>query len=61
MIGDSVGRVTISPSQAIHLMALADVMRSGDLEIQGDDPDEVKAARDVILDVAQEVALQVHA
>jgi hypothetical protein len=51
--------VEISPSQAIQFMALAQLLRQGDLAIRGEEDEEVEAAYALIADVAQEIALQV--
>ena len=53
------GAVEISPSQAIHLMSLAQLLDEGDLVIRGDEDEDVEAAYALIADVAQEIALQV--
>ena len=53
---------SISPSQGVQLMALAELIRTGELVIaMGFDPDEDAAdtASKLLLDVAQEIALQV--
>jgi hypothetical protein len=49
----------ISPSQAVQLMSLAQLLREGDLVIRGDEDEDVEAAYALIADVAQEIALQV--
>jgi hypothetical protein len=51
----------LSPSQGVRLMALAEMLRAGDLQFRGDEPDEAESAADVIADVAQEIALQTAA
>jgi hypothetical protein len=50
---------TISPSQGIQLLSIADLLKHGAIEIRGDGegPDN---ARKAIMDVAQEIALQVE-
>jgi hypothetical protein len=53
------GAVEISPSQAVQLMSLAQLLREGDLAIRGDEDEDVEAAYALIADVAQEIALQV--
>lgn len=60
MIGDERGNVCISPSQAINLLSLCDLVRAGDLAIFGDAAADVDAAKSLLADIAQEIALQVH-
>lgn len=60
-MGNDVGEVVISPSQAIKLLSLFDLLKNGDLEIRGDEKEDVDAAIEALGDVAQEIALQVHA
>jgi len=51
--------VELSPSQAVQLMSLAQLLRDGDLAIRGDEDEDVTAAYALIADVAEEIALQV--
>jgi len=53
------GAVEISPSQAMQLMSLQQLLHEGDLVIRGDEDEDVEAAYALIADVAQEIALQV--
>jgi hypothetical protein len=47
----------ISPSQGVQLLALADMLKRGDLSLRGE-PDDEQAAASLVADVAQEIALQ---
>lgn len=49
----------LSPSQAVQLMSLAQLLREGDLTIRGEQDEDVDAAYALITDVAQEIALQI--
>ena len=60
MIGDERGDVRISPDQAIKLMAIAEMLQEGGIDIRGYEEVDVNNARLAIADVAQEIALQVH-
>lgn len=60
MIGDERGNVRISPEQAIRLMALADMVKAGDIDFRAHESEDEESARDLIADIAQEIALQVH-
>lgn len=53
------GAVEISPSQAVQLMALAQLLQEGYLTIHGYEDEDIGAAYALIADVAQEIALQV--
>lgn len=59
-IGDDTGNVRISPDQAIKLMALAQMIKDGDIDFRGHEIQNEAAARAAIADIAQEIALQVH-
>jgi len=50
---------TLSPSQAHQLMALAVLIREGDLAFRGYEQEDEENATSLIADVAQELALQV--
>ena len=60
MIGNQNGVVEISPDQALRIMAIAEMLRDGDLELRGEDVGDVETARAALIDVSQEIALQVH-
>jgi hypothetical protein len=60
VIGGADSNVVISPSQALKLLAIGNLIRDGDMEIRGDDETDVALAKEAIIDVAQEIALQVH-
>jgi hypothetical protein len=62
-IGDEKGDVRLSPMQGAQLMALAELVRSGEVIIRsGYDADEEheETVKALLLDVSQEIALQVH-
>ena len=59
--GGENGKVEISPSQAVRLMALSEMLRDEDLAIRGDEDEDIEAAYTLLADVAQEIALQVPA
>lgn len=50
---------TVSPMQGAQLMCLAEMIRTGDLAFRGHEPEDEESATALILDVAQEIALQV--
>ena len=56
------GLVSISPSQAVKLLCISNLIRDGDIELhgQGGDIQTADEATEAILDIAQEIALQVH-
>ena len=49
----------MSPSQGVQLLCVADLLRRGQIEICGEDQEDADLALAVILDAAQEIALQV--
>lgn len=63
MIGDERGDVRISPDQGLRLMALGELVRSGEVIVRSGydaDEDHEESAKALLIDVAQEIALQVH-
>ena len=52
---------TLSPSQGVQLLSLAEMISAGDVDFRGYDLEDEKNARKLIADVAQEIALQVPA
>lgn len=52
---------TLSPSQSLQLMALGVMLRDGDLSLRGDDEEDAQRARELLIDVSQEIALQMGA
>lgn len=51
--------VRISPSQALQIMAISVMLRDGELEIIGNDPEHVEKAVEALTDTGQEIALQI--
>jgi hypothetical protein len=49
----------ISPSQGFQIMALAEMLKNGDVSFRGDEQEDEQSAAALIADVAQEIALQV--
>jgi hypothetical protein len=49
---------TLSPSQGVMLMEMAELLRHGEIEIRGDGEDPENAYK-ALMDIAQEIALQV--
>lgn len=49
----------LSPDQAARLMALSEMLRDGVLSFRGDEQDDECAAKSLIIDIGQEIALQV--
>lgn len=60
MIGDDRGNVRISPEQAVRLMVLSEMIKAGDIDFRAHESEDEEAARDLVADIAQEIALQVH-
>ena len=56
-MGNKLGVVEISPDQAIKLLAIAAMLRGDDLTFHGY---HAETAHQSLVDIAQEIALQVH-
>jgi hypothetical protein len=52
---------SLSPSQGIQLLALADLLKRGEIAFRADEERDEQHAAALIADVAQEIALQVGA